>query len=103
MGAKDSVFVDQCSGYASREMKKTVEASGVTLEEAAIETLGAIEIVKRYHALLRLAYQRVRANSNHQRRDKEYLQLVVFPVNCTLGSEGLRAVLQVIGAIPKLA
>lgn len=58
--------------------EKTVEAFGVCLEEAPTETPGAISVVERYQATLRLVYELVSADTDCQTSHKKCLQLAVF-------------------------
>lgn len=51
----DFLVVDQGTVYNQEEMQDALEAHGVQLDEAPIETPGPIGTVERYHAPLRLA------------------------------------------------
>lgn len=84
-------------------MRESAEAFGVRLDEAPIETPGVIGTVERYHATLRLAYERIRRDLDRQSSDKECLEIAVFAVSCTTGPEGLCPTLLVFGAIPRPA
>lgn len=73
LGPPDFLAIDQGSSYMSyisREMRENLAASGLVLEEAPVETLGAIGVVERYHAPLRAAYSRYDRGSTdpHQTR-----------------------------------
>lgn len=52
----DLLSVDQRFSYISKEMRETLSASEVTLEETPIETPWSIKSLERYHAPLRRAY-----------------------------------------------
>lgn len=99
----DFLVVDHGSAYTRKEMNKTVEAFGVRLGEASIETPGTIEVVKRYDALLRLPCQWVWADRDRDKSVKECLKLAVVAVNGTVGPEGFCILLLVSGAIPRPA
>ena len=104
MGPPDFLAVDQGSGYVSKEMKENVSAQGITLEEAPIETPGAIGVVERYHAPLRSAYTKIRQTlSKGDTNDHECLKMAVYANNSTMGPEGLCPMLLVFGALPRPA
>lgn len=103
LGPSDLPIIDQGSAYKSKEMKKTVEAFGVSLEEARIETPGAIRVVESYHAPLRMAYRQIGDNSGRQTIEKEFVRLAVLAVNCTVGPAGLCPALLVFGATSRPA
>lgn len=84
-------------------MRDSTEAFGVYLDEATVEALGAIATVERYHAPLRLAYERIYAATDHQTSELECLRLAVFTVGCTFEAEGLCPTLFLFGAIPQPA
>lgn len=103
MGPPDFLMVDQGTNYTSQELRGNLDAHGITLQEAPIETPGAIGTVERYHAPLRAAYERIRAEVKTGMTDDECLKMAVFAVNSTVGPEGLCPILLVFGAIPRPA
>lgn len=66
-----------------------------------MEILGAGEAVERYHTSLRLRYEQIHVNTDHQNSDQEWLRITVFAVNCIIGLEGWCPALLVLVAIPK--
>lgn len=70
-------------------MRASLEAHVVQLDEAPIEKPDAIGAVERYHAPLRLAYERIKAESDNSTTDQECLDLDLFSINYTVGLEGL--------------
>lgn len=56
--------VDLASSYISKEMKETVEAFDICVDEDVIEMSGVIRVVEIYHTLLRLAYDQNHSDSN---------------------------------------
>lgn len=62
-GQPDYFLVDQASAYRCKGMRKLVAAIKVHMVEARIEFPGKIGTVERYHAPLRLAYERVGADA----------------------------------------
>ena len=85
IGPPDHLSVDQGSNYISREMRANLEAAGVTLHEAPVENPGTIGVVERYHAPLRAAYFKIRADLDRSNTDAECLKLEIFAVNSTMG------------------
>lgn len=100
MGPPDFLAVDQGKAYVSVEMKSTVNACGVRLEEAPIENPGSIGVVERYHAPLRTGYTKIRSSLYRTINDEECLQMAVFANNSTMGPEGPSPMLLVHGALP---
>lgn len=73
----------------SREMPENMDAAGIKVQEAPIETPGAIWMVERYHSPLRATYEKIRKELSRDHRDIEFLQMAVFTINATVGLEGL--------------
>lgn len=65
-----------------------MEAHGVQLDEAPIETPGAMKTAERYHTPLRLAYKRIRAKARAGTTDQQFLDLAVstYVFSCLFGS-----------------
>lgn len=68
MGPPYYLVVDQGSSYITKEIKSNLEASGVALDEALIETSGSIVTVEPHHAPLRCANNKVRSSLNKKTR-----------------------------------
>lgn len=51
----DFVFIEQQMAFISKEIKSSLEAYGLRLDETMIETPVVIEKTERYHAPLKLA------------------------------------------------
>lgn len=101
LGPPDHITVDQGSNYTSKEFRGCIESSGVKLEEAPIENPGSIGTVERYHAPLRAAFNKLRADLDSSISDTDCLQAAVHAVNATVGPEGLCPILLVYGALPR--
>lgn len=78
-----------------------MEAHGAQLDEAPIETPGAIQTVERYHGPLMLAYERISTEARAGTTNQECLNLVVFEINCTVGPERLCPGFLDFGALPR--
>lgn len=101
IGPPDYFSVDQGTAYTSHEMRTNLDDEGITLIEALIETPGKIGLVERYHARLRVAYNKQRAELDRCTSDAECLKMAVVATNSTIGPEGLFAILLVYWAIPR--
>lgn len=96
--------VDQGSNDVSREFKEDMEAAGITLKEAPIETPGSIGTVERYHAPRSCALNMLRVlQEEDDSTDAEYLQMAVYATSATMGAERLRPMLLVFGVLPRSA
>lgn len=102
-GPPDYLKVDQGSNYTSKEMRANMDAAGIRLREAPIESPGAIGVVERYHAPLRGIYEKIRKEMARDHTDVECLKMAVFSINATVGPEGLCPMLLVFGVIPRPA
>ena len=101
LGPPDHLRVDQGSQFISKHFKDSVDAEGITLLEAPIESPSTMSNVERYHAPLRTAYSKTRESLPRSETDAECLQIAVKAVNDTLGPESLCPTLLVYGAIPR--
>lgn len=59
------------SAYMSKEIRECAEAYGIRIDEAPMEASKAIASVERYHALLSLAFERVRAELDRDTSDDD--------------------------------
>lgn len=102
LGPPDFLSVYQGSNYISKEFRSKAEAQGISIDEAPIETPGAIGLVERYHAPLRSSYRKIRSSmSNQEASDNECLRMATYAINSTMGTEGLVPILLVFGALPR--
>lgn len=69
LGPPDYLVMDQRAVYTRKEMRASVKAHGIKLDEDAIETHGTIGMVERYRTPLRLAYERIRADTKNHTTD----------------------------------
>lgn len=73
MDPPDFLFVGQGSADTSKKIKKTVETFRFNLEEGPVETPIAVGVVEKCHRSLRMAYKRIKADSDRQRSDNRCL------------------------------
>lgn len=104
MGPPDFLTVDQGSSYVSKKIKEKLKASGIKLEEAPIESPGAISVVESYHAPLRRYYNKIWDSlDKSDATNEECLKMAVYASNATMGPVGLCPMLLIFGALPRLA
>lgn len=103
VGLPDFLSVDQGSAYTSSELKASIEAEGINVIEATVETLGKIGIVDRYRSPLRAVYTKLRAVLDRSTLHLEFLKMAGFFVNSTTGPEALCHILLLYGALPQPA
>lgn len=82
---------------------KSFEMRGLQLGKAQIEKSEAIGTVKGYHDRLRLAYEKIPARTERKASDQECLDLALFAINCTVGTEIMCPTLLVFGAVSRSA
>lgn len=84
-------------------MRANCQGDGVTFHEAGIENPGALGTFQRYHAPRRSTFLKIRAELGRETTARYCLQLAVFSVIATIGTEGLCPMLLVFGVIPRPA
>ena len=97
----DHLRVDQGSNLMGKQFLDSAEAEGVSLLQAPIESPCSMSHVERYHAPLRVAFEKIRDSLPKSDTDVDCLQMAVKSVNDTIGREGLCPTLLVNGAIPR--
>ena len=97
LGPPDHLRVDQGSNFVAKQFLDSAEAEGISVLEAPIESRNTISHVERYHAPLRVAYEKIR--DSLPKSETDCLQMAVKSVNDTIGPEGLCPTLLVYGAI----
>lgn len=101
LGPPEFLTVDQGSYYVSNEMRTNCGSQGIMLREAPIETPGTIGIAERYHTPLREAFDKIRTDLDKKTPDHVCLRMATYPVNFTVGPEGLCPTLLFFGAMPR--
>ena len=101
LGPPDHLRVDQGSNFVAKQFLDSAEAEGITVLEAPIESPNTMSHVERYHAPLRVAYEKIRDSLPKLETYPACLQMAVKSVNDTIGPEGLCPTLLVYGAIPR--
>lgn len=80
-----------------------MEAAGIALKEAPIETPGSIGTVERYHPPLPAAFTKIWDEVGRYMNEVECMRMAVYSVNATIGPEGLCAMVLVFGTLPRTA
>ena len=91
---------DAGKNFVSREFKQFASSMAITTRSIPVETHWSIGIVKRYHAVLRRAYQIIVDEGITQKEIA--LQMAEKSVNDTAGPNGLVSTLLVFGAYPRM-
>lgn len=84
-------------------MKYNAKSQGIYIKEAPRETPTSIGTGERYHAPLRVAYNRIWPDLDRRKTDGNCLGMAVFSVKSNMGTEGLCTTLLVFGTIPRPA
>lgn len=84
-------------------MRHNPESAGVILHKSHVEIPGTIGTVHRYHAHLRSAFLKIKADFDLEVNHAEYLKLVVFSVTEKMGPEFQRQTTLVFGVINRPA
>lgn len=66
----DYVMLNWGSVYRGKEVTQSAKAFAIRLDEARTEELVPIGTVKRYRAALRLVYEQICANTDHQTNEQ---------------------------------
>lgn len=94
-------MLNQGTAYTSREVKESLEAHRIRLDEVTIKTPGTTGTVERYNAPMRLANLRIRTKAGLGTSGQECLKLAVLALKCTVGPEGLYLALLVFGVVTR--
>lgn len=101
LGPPDYIRIDQGTNFVAKQFRSSAEAEGISILQAPIESPNTMSHVERYHAPLRVAFNKIRDSLPRSESDSDCLQLAVKSVNDTIGPEGLCPTLLVYGSIPK--
>lgn len=66
-----NLVVGPGTAYTSKEMRRFVEAHGIKLQKAPIETPGGIATVERHYAPLQVTHERIRADAGNHTSDQK--------------------------------
>ncbi len=98
--SSDHILHDADKNFVSREFRQFVISMTIIIKIVSIETHWSIDIVKRYHAELRRAYQMIFENLDNETdiSKKIVLQMIVKAVNDTADSDDLMLTLLIFDA-----
>lgn len=80
-----------------------MEASGIRISEAPIETSGAISVMESYHSPLSATYEKIGKEMSRDHTDSECLKMPLFDINTTIRPAELCPMLLMFGVIPRWA
>jgi hypothetical protein len=91
----DHILTNASKNFVSREFRQFVISMTIIIKAVFVETHWSIDVVKRYHAELRRAYQMIFENLNTESTiSKEInLQMIVKAINDTVDSDELMLIL----------
>eukprot|EP00168_Porphyra_purpurea_P014416 TRINITY_DN412_c0_g1_i3.p1 TRINITY_DN412_c0_g1~~TRINITY_DN412_c0_g1_i3.p1 ORF type:complete len:415 (+),score=68.59 TRINITY_DN412_c0_g1_i3:362-1606(+) len=98
-GFSNHIHVDAGTQLQSAEWKALLHAAGVQVYDSGVENHNSLEAGERYHAYLRILYNRVSADRPGISPDMA-LALAVFVLNQTAGPSGLSRMLLLFGVNP---
>jgi hypothetical protein len=89
--SSDHILIDVDKNFASREFRQFVISMTIIIKAVLVEAHWSIDVVKRYHAELRRAYQMIFENLDVNK--KIALQMIVKAINDTVDSDDLMFIL----------
>jgi hypothetical protein len=91
LNLSDDILTDADKSFASREFRQFVISMTIITKAVLVEAHWSIDVVKRYHAELRRAYQMIFENLDVNK--KIALQMIVKAINDTVDSNDLVLIL----------
>jgi hypothetical protein len=101
LGLPDLITYDAGKNFVSNEFKQYASVIGVGTKEVLVKAHNSISIVKRYHGLIRRAYQIIVSEIPELDKDMA-LQMAFKAINDLAGPDGLVLTLLVFGAYPRM-
>lgn len=102
-GPPEYVVHDAGKNFSSNEFRQQAKSMAITVKEVPVKAHNSVDLVKRYHAPLRRAYQIICDEFHQEKTTKEaILQMAVKAVNDSAGPNGIIPTLLVFGAYPRM-
>ncbi len=98
----DHILTDADKNFASKEFRQFVISMAIIIKAISMKTHWSINVVKRYHAELRRAYQVIFQNLESAISKEIMLQMIVKAINDTVGPDDLVPTLLIFGAYPRM-
>ncbi len=102
LNSSDYILYDVDKNFVSREFRQFVISITIIIKSVSIEVHGLIDIVEKYHAELRQAYQMIFENIKIDIDKEMILQMIVKTVNDTADSDELMSTLLVFDAYSRM-
>ncbi len=104
LNSSDHILIDADKNFASREFRQFVISMTIIIKAMLVEAHWSIDVVKRYHAELRRAYQMIFENLNTESTiSKEtVLQMIVKAINDTVDPDDLVLILLIFETYPRM-
>jgi hypothetical protein len=96
LSSSDHILTDEDKNFASREFRQFVISMTIIIKAVFVEAHWSIDVVKRYHAELRRAYQVIFENLEVSKEIA--LQMIVKAINDTVDSDELLLILLIFEA-----
>ncbi len=98
LSLSDHILTDAGKNFASREFRQFVTSMTIITKAVLVEAHWSIDVMKRYHAELRRAYQMIFEDLASTISKEIILQMIVKAINDTVGSDELVFILLVFEA-----
>jgi thiol-disulfide isomerase/thioredoxin len=95
LSLSDHILIDADKNFASRKFRQFVISMTIIIKAVLVEAHWSIDVVKRYHAELRRAYQIIFENLEPTISKEIALQMIVKAINDTIDSDELMLILLV--------
>jgi hypothetical protein len=104
LSSSDHILTDADKNFASKEFRQFVISMTIIIKTMFVEAHWSIDVMKRYHAELRRAYQMIFENLNTESTiSKEIiLQMIVKAINDTVDSDDLMLILLIFETYPRM-
>jgi hypothetical protein len=94
---------DAGKNFTATEFKQLASSMLIEVKEVSVKAYNSVGLIERYHALLRRAYEILKAELKDEHIDKEMiLQMAVKAVNNSAGPDGIVLTLLVFGSYPRM-
>jgi hypothetical protein len=102
LSLSDHILIDADKNFTSREFRQFVISMTIIIKAMLVEAHWSINVVKRYHAELRRAYQMIFENLESTINKKIILQMIVKAINDTIDFDELMFILLIFEAYSRM-
>jgi hypothetical protein len=94
---------DARKNFTAIEFKQLTSSMLIKVKEVPVKAYNSVRLIERYHALLRRAYEILKAELKNKHIDKKMiLQMAVKAVNDSARPDGIVLTLLVFGSYPRM-